>query len=118
MAIPTFNPPKAPSPQSSKTQDLKLLKAEFGDGYTQITRDGINHVKRKARLIWDSLREAHSTEIHDFFEGLGGDQPFKYKVPDDGEIRRWRCEKWETQFTTYNRRTITADIVEDFSLAT
>ena len=117
MAIPTFNPPVPPQPQTSTSQDVRLLEAEFGDGYTQVTRDGINHIKHKARLVWTSVHKLHSNEIISFFEERGGDQPFWYRLPDVPERMRWRCIKWDRTYAANDRRQITADLVQDFSLA-
>lgn len=117
MAIPTFSPPVPPQPQTSTTQDIKLLEAEFGDGYTQVTRDGINHIKQRARLVWGNIHKLHANEIIAFLEARGGDQPFLYTMPDETIAHRWRCTKWDRTYAAHDRRQVVADLVQDFGLA-
>src|SRR5690606_29261995 len=44
-AIPTFDPPFAPSPGAQNKPEIKILQAEFGDGYSQPTPNGLNHIR-------------------------------------------------------------------------
>ena len=63
MAFPTFTPPVPPSPGTANKPKVKLLKAEFGDGYTQTTRDGLNHVRRTLSLKWEFLTPTQAKTI-------------------------------------------------------
>jgi phage-related protein len=113
MALDTFQPPVAPSPGTQKQYKPRLKQADFGDGYTQPTRDGLNHIRRVVPLKWTTLTETQAKAIEDFLIEKGGDTPFLYALTDD-VTRQWRCEQWNRSLDTPN--TITATFNEDFSI--
>jgi phage-related protein len=113
MTLATFNPPVGPSPGTSTRPELRLKKAEFGDGYTQTTRDGLNHLRRVVALKWDMLTEPQADTIEVFFETQGGDMPFLYALRGD-VLRQWTCEEWER--TRDSPNTVSATLRECFTL--
>ncbi|RAH97620.1 hypothetical protein DLJ53_27585 [Acuticoccus sediminis] len=117
MALTTFTPTRTPSENSIRDTTPKLLIAEFGDGYTQITADGTNHIRETLRLTWQFLDVTEADYIEDFFRAQGGHTPFYYTAPDDSTAKKWTCRKWNRTFQENNRRTITAEFTQDFSNA-
>lgn len=89
-----FEPPIAPSPGSQHSKTLKILEAEFGDGYSQPTPDGLNHIRRESSIVWGGLTTPQKQEIDDFFTALGGTKPFRFHVFGDTVERQWRCKEW------------------------
>lgn len=92
--IDTFDPPKAPSPGTSKNVELKVAESTFGDGYTQRSGDGLNPEQRKFVAEWKTLDIAEADAIEDFFMAHKGFKAFLWKGPRDGSLRRYRCKKW------------------------
>ncbi len=117
MAIPTFDPPIDPTPGLSRKTNYKLLKAEFGDGYTQTTRDGINHRRRQITLAWEALTDCQAWEISDFLEERGGDLDFYYTPPRESVPVKWKCEEWEDTVNADGTRKISATFQQSFSNA-
>lgn len=115
MALNTFDPVPGPSPGTSRKYKAKLKRAEFGDGYTQVTRDGLNHLRRAVTLHWEVLTEAQADAIQTFIEGQGGDTPFLYTVRGDVQ-RKWTCDFADFERTHGTPNTITMTLTEDFSL--
>jgi phage-related protein len=113
MALNTFTPPVAPSPGYSADFKPKLWKADFGDGYTQSTRQGLNHIGRQVPIKWDTLTVAQAQAIEDFFIAQGGDTAFLYALSND-ITRQWRCEEWHR--TRDGAQSITATFLEDFNI--
>lgn len=113
MAFPTFTPPVAASPGSKKTQQLKLLKNEFGDGYTQAVRQGYNHIRRTISLNWDALTRAQRDTIIAFLEARGGDQTFYYQHYDEASPRKYTCEQWDSS-NPDGVFSVSAELVESF----
>lgn len=113
MALPTFEPPVPPSPGTETTPKYKLRIANFGDGYTQATPDGLNHVRRTVRLRWDVLTVAQAEYIESFLIARGGYEPFLYALSDD-ETRQWICREHTRKRDAPN--SITAVFEEDFSI--
>lgn len=114
MATPTFNPPIAPSPGTRRSQELNLLEAEFGDGYSQVSPRGLNHLRRKLSVSWEALTRQQHDQIVAFFNERAGWKPFNYTPPGETEPVRWTCKEWDygTQGGVY---TITAQFRQDFN---
>lgn len=97
MPIATFNPSPKPSPGTTRKPELKLLKAEFGDGYSQTTRDGLNHIRRTLSLKWELLTVEQNDAFETFFRTAGGDQPFWYTPSNESIAVKWTCEEWDSR---------------------
>jgi phage-related protein len=82
----------APGPGTDTDNEMKILSADFGDGYSQETADGLNHVRKTVTLEWPSCTEAQATTIENTLTGYGGTQPFKYTLRGDS-LRHWTCKK-------------------------
>lgn len=143
MSIPEFYPPMTPSIGVTRKPELNLLKANFGDGYTQTAANGLNHIREVLNLRWDVLTKGEADEIEDFLRERGGYQPFYYSLPfavrlhlypepgDDGYIEginpqrvstgagpmmKFTCDDWQiTQPATFHY-SIEATFRQDFSL--
>lgn len=115
MSLATFNPPVEPSPGTATKPEVKLKKAAFGDGYTQTTRDGLNHIRRVVTLQWEILSQEQADAIEAFFIAQGGDTPFYYTLRGDVQ-RKWTCEEWDRVRASPN--TCSATLQEDFNIVT
>lgn len=94
MAFQTFAPAVAPSPGSEIKPQIKLLRAEFGDGYSQSVPDGLNHIRKVITLKWDGLTEVQKTYIESFFETHGGYKTFQYQPFGVSSMKKWTCAEW------------------------
>jgi phage-related protein len=95
MAADTFTPPINPSPGLTEKPELKILQAEFGDGFSQPTPDGLNHIRRVIDLTWDVLEQDEMEAIRDFLEEHGGTEAFRYTLPNEAISRLYRCAEWQ-----------------------
>ncbi|MCS3740224.1 phage tail protein [Rhizobium sp. BK661] len=109
----TFYPPIDPSPSTGRKVEFKLLKAEFGDGYTGIARQGINHRRRKLTLNWDVLTDEQADEITGFLNERGGDETFHYTPPREDMPVKWTCETYDDNVVDGVRR-ISAEFIQSF----
>lgn len=98
MALPTFTPPIGPSPGTAFKPQIKILEAEFGDGYSQPTPDGLNNVRETVELKWDALTQAQMNTINNFFVARKGAQPFYYKPSGVSTTLKWTCKEWSRSF--------------------
>lgn len=96
MALPTFQPPIGPSPGTAHKPTVNLWEADFGDGYSQPTPKGINHIKKTVTLSWKTLTYEQMLEIVDFFERMGGNKPFYYQVYGNRGVMKWTCKEWDS----------------------
>ncbi|WP_020185068.1 phage tail protein [Methylopila sp. 73B] len=117
MALATFTPPKAPSVGASAEPKIKLFEAEFGDGYTQRSAAGLNHIRESWELKFELLTAAESAAIRTFLQARGGVEAFLYTPPGEATPIRVTCKKWKRTFDEADRQTITLTIEQDFGLA-
>lgn len=95
MAYATFTPAVRPSPGSTISREVSLRKASFGDGYTQSSPKGLNHIRASLSLKWDALTLAEAIALESFFVSKGGFTPFYYTIRGENEAKLWTCENWE-----------------------
>jgi phage-related protein len=57
-----------PSLESTKSEQLRFRRVDFGDGYTQISPAGINHIKRTWQVVYQSLTQDDYDELYEFLE--------------------------------------------------
>lgn len=113
MPIPTFTPEVRPSPGTNITPEISLNKASFGDGYTQSSPKGLNHIRRVVSLTWKGLTLDQAYALDVFFTGRGGYLPFLYTVRGDTE-RKWTCAEWSMSDAA--PFSFSATLKEEFSL--
>src|SRR6476660_297070 len=98
MTIATFNPNPKPSPGTIRKPKLKILKADFGDGYTQPTPDGINFIRKTLQLQWELLTPTQAQAFDTFFE-TNAAQPFWYTPSNETTPIKWQCGEWSSTVT-------------------
>lgn len=116
MSFLTFTPPVAPVVGSTERREMKLLKTQFGDGYSQTTRDGINHARRIVTLRWEALDLEDALAIDDFLALCGGDQSFIYITPGRTDPMRFTCDDWTMTQTTGGFASIDATFRQSFGI--
>ncbi len=116
MAIPTFTPPKPPSPGTERKPELKIKTTEFGDGYTQETADGLNHIRRTISLTWETLTPTERNTIDSFMTERGGYLPFYYTPSDESTPVKWTCKEWGDRSGKMGFKTFSATFKQYFGL--
>ena len=114
MAIATFNPSVGPSPGTTFTPAVKVLEAEFGDGYSQPVYDGINPIKLGLSLAWDGLTEGQMNEIYGFLFQRLATTPFWFTPVGEPAPIKFRCRE-VTKKRDGGVWSVSAGLVQDFS---
>jgi len=94
MALTTFAPDPAPGPFPVITPEIRVRRAEFGDGYTQTSADGLNHIRQTVELTWDALSLIQKNQLEAFFVARGGYQSFYYTPFGFAAPVKWTCGDW------------------------
>lgn len=117
MTLATFTPPFAPMPGTTDKPKVKILKAEFGDGYSQTAPDGLNNVKRVLSVAWDALTPTQITAMTGFFFTQASQgNPFYYTPSDETVPVKWTCEVWDDKRGQGGLRALTATFEQSFIL--
>ncbi|WP_062120541.1 phage tail protein [Aureimonas sp. AU40] len=116
MALRTFRPAKPPAGPTMMKPKFNIKKAEFGDGYTQTTPNGLNHMRYTLTLQWDTLLPFEARLIIAFLEEHQGTIPFHYQPVNSDKARKWTCEDWQDSAEPGGFRKLSATFVESFDL--
>lgn len=117
MVTPTLTVPVPPSYGTSKKVKAKVQVAEFGDGYSQRAKDGINNIVDQIPVVWESLTAAQADDLETFLEERGGSGAFFFDfVREPGSGKKWRCEEWERTPSKPDYDRVTATFIRVFDL--
>ena len=89
----TFEP-RAPSWTTARTTRARVLRAGFGDGYSQRAGDGLNSVVSSWSVVWNVLTSEEADYIDGFLAARGGHEAFSWTAPGEDQARLWTCESW------------------------
>lgn len=117
MSAPTFTPIKTPIVGKQVTTTYRTLDAGFGDGYSQVTVDGLNaQVAGVNNLTWNALSLADCTSITNQLDTFAG-TTFSYQIPGDSVARLWRCKTRTVDDTDATSLILTATLAQAFDLS-
>jgi phage-related protein len=111
--FPTVSTPVA---GASVSPDVRILKASFGDGYSQRSADGINNIVDRYELTWENIDRAEANTILAFLKARAGIESFYWTPPGETVERLWLCEKWQRTHVTAVLDTVSATFIESFDL--
>lgn len=114
-----FSPAVGPSLSgTSKSTTAAVKTAQFGDGYSQRAKDGLNSISRQLSLTWENLTFDQASDLDDFFTDHGGDEAFLYQISGDDTQRMWTCASWRNGYEGGVSGSYSATFQEAFDLAT
>lgn len=102
-----------PSYSSDIDQSPRTKFIQFGDGYLQRTKDGINNNLINVNLSFENRDLAESTAINHFLYQRESVQTFTwYPPPPFNKKKKFICKKWTSVMNFYNNFTIRAEFNE------
>lgn len=111
-----FAPPYAPSKAgSSSVTKARAVSAQFGDGYEQRARDGLNTQARNATWVWNPLKRSDYDAIIAVFQAAGGVDPLSWTPPGEA-AGKFKVPDWTTTYPGGSARGISATFIEVFDL--
>jgi phage-related protein len=117
MTIPTFAPYKDPIIGTKQQVQFRVLDAGFGDGYSQVTPDGLNTKMigvQGVQWVGMTLSQAHSISTQlDSFNGT----TFAYQLPGTSAPIYWRCKSYSLDDSDGFYLSISADLQQVFDLS-
>lgn len=132
MTAPTFIPPQQPDIGAQATVQPRVLRAQFGDGYSQRSADGLNTRPVIWSLTWGTVTDEVAQQIVGFFEAREGVEAFRWLRPDATSLRivademdgrylllslpLFVCETWSETLRTAGERSVSARFRQEFDL--
>ena len=99
---------QAPDYGAAKASKPNIKNVQFGDGYSQRLRYGLNTDLKSWTLTWQNITEANTDTIETFLEARGGAEHFDWSPPDETETYKWICQQWSKQMTSAGLNQLTA----------
>ena len=93
---------------SPMSEEPRVLRAQFGDGYSQRVADGINVAPEKWNLRFSARTPTERDAILSFLEGQNGWQSFDWTSPR-GTVGKWVCPRWSDTPDNAASNTVTAE---------
>lgn len=115
MSLDVFVPPGRLQAGVSADVAPRVNSAQFGDGYSQRSSDGLNADNQTFSGQFPSLSPANSKAVRDFFSAHKS-TPFLYALQLDAQQRKWIASKWSRTFVATNREAISFTLTEVFDL--
>jgi len=108
-----FTPVFAPSYGAQATTEYRVITNDFGDGYAQTIRDGLNNKKEMWELSWDILSVAEANSIETQLNSFAG-TTFEWLTPN-GATKSFRCSKFTRNYVSFTSTKISASFEESFA---
>ena len=112
----TFSPPVMPDFGMKREYKPKVLKAEFGDGYSQRTGDGQNNMPLSIPVSWTNLSFSEMSSIVNFFIARRGFQSFYFTYVDEGAAKVYICESWDYSHSDAADYTVNATLMQVYDV--
>ena len=108
-------PAITPAYGAEKRSAPVVRRVQFGDGYEQRLRFGLNQNPKVWSLTWNNITETDADTIETFLDARADDgASFDWTPPNEPTSYKWVCETWDKQLTSFNRNTITATFRQVF----
>jgi len=100
---------------AQKSSKPVVRTTQFGDGYEQRTRFGLNQNPKEWSLTWQNITEANADTIEAFLDARAADgASFDWTPPDTATSYKWVCQQWDKTIPYTGRATITATFRQVF----
>lgn len=90
----------------------RVLRANFGDGYSQRAGDGLNAQLRTFQVAWSDFSDVDIATLQDGFRALGGYQAFNWTPPKDSLPGKFIAPTWKKSASRPNASSLTASFQE------
>lgn len=94
----------------------KVLSANFGDGYTQRAKDGLNPLAENWDLSYQDLTDDEVGVLLVFFADLGGVSHFTWQSKYASAPKKYICSEWDAVPVDDDSNSFSASLVEVFDL--
>ena len=107
-------PAITPSYGAQKTSQPRVRNVQFGDGYSQRLRYGLNTNPKTWDLTWQNITESNADTIEAFLDARAGAESFDWTPPGGESSAKWICTQWSKTIPYLNRATISATFTQVF----
>jgi len=107
-------PAITPTYGAAKTSQPNMRQIQFGDGYSQVIRFGLNQNPKTWSLRWE-ISETDADTIETFLNARADDgATFGWTPLDSSTAYKWRCFAWNKSLIYKNRVSLKATFIQYF----
>ena len=107
-AAPSITFSYIPDYTASKSYETQSRATNFGEGYRQRITFGLRPQKEEWRLAFNNRTNTERDLIRNYLRGAKAVTAFPWTDPISAEPIEVVCDKWSTQYTSFNNSTIQA----------
>ena len=96
----------------SEAPDLRIT--QFGDSYQQRNTMGMNTRRKKWSLSFNNRTNADRDKIVGFLQARNGKESFDWIDPTTTNHKKYVCESWNVDMTSFNNNTISMEFKQVF----
>jgi phage-related protein len=100
-----------PSFTATEQSQPRVRTTQFGDGYSQRLRYGLNTDPKSWQLTFLNRTDTERENILTFLEARSGSESFDW-TPPRGSAGKYICSEWSMEMLNFNNNTITTTFVE------
>ena len=97
---------------TSKSTKPKVIKNDFGDGYSQRTADGLNFKPQDWGVSFEGFKVAEINTIESFLDDHGGYIAFWWTPERGSTSKKFICPEWTRTFIAEHNDNLTAKFEE------
>lgn len=101
---------------SDMSQEYRVRRVDFGDGYSQRGRRGINNAPQVWRLVWNTIGDADAEVLRLFFEGLGGVGIIEWRPYGQPTELKWTATGWTSKPAGYLVQDCSVTLTQEYDL--
>ena len=109
LTFPNYRPSFQGTTKNSKP---RVIKNDFGDGYSQRTVDGLNPNLQMWDLAWEGYHVDETDTMEDFLDEHGGYISFWWTPERSSTPRKFICPEWSRTFIAEHNDTLSAKFEE------
>jgi len=107
-----------PSYNTNASFKPKVIISQFGNGYQQRIKDGLNNNLAELSITFENRNEKETTSILHFFSQRNGQESFIYNMPTiyskstNNLNTKFICPEWTSNYVSYNNYSIQCKFME------
>lgn len=98
------------------TEDPKVRRVEFGEGYSQRSNPYLNKNRQKWRLQYNGVTDADAETLRTFFEGLAGTGIIDWTPHNQLTALKFTAGQFRSKPIGYNANDCSVEITQEFDV--
>lgn len=101
---------------TNMSESFRARRVNFGDGYSQRAKDGLNTAKQVWQLTWKNISDADAETLRVFFEGLGGVDIIDWQPYGQAVTLKWTANEFKSTPTGAMIATCSVVLSQEYDL--